>query len=59
MAVRKDTESRRREVRVVYLWTAFNKSVREEINLKSPAEHHGVGMKHLDHDLTLGKATKR
>lgn len=59
MAVRKGTQSRRREVRGVYLWTAFNTSVREEINLKSPAEHHGVGMKHLDHDLTLGKATKR
>lgn len=43
----------------MYLWTAFNTSVRGEINLKSPAEHHGVGMKHLDHDLTLGKATKR
>lgn len=40
--------------RYIHLWTAFNTSAREEINLKSPTEHHGV-----DHDLTLGKATKR
>lgn len=59
MAVRNAIEGRRREVGAVYLWTVFNTSVREEINLKSTAEHHRVGMKHLDHDLTWRKTTKR